>query len=85
MPMHDWNLVDAGTFHAFHLAWIGELQKSLNGGGLPKGYYALAEQYAGGAHPGCPRPARIGPPHGPVPRTERWRCRHDDEDPAEGR
>ncbi len=46
MPMHDWTRVEAGTFHAFHLAWLGELQKSLNGGVLPSGYYALAEQRA---------------------------------------
>ena len=41
--------VEAGIFHAFHVAWIGEIQKSLNGGLLPKGYYALAEQHAGQA------------------------------------
>jgi hypothetical protein len=51
MPMHDWTQVEAGTFHAFHLAWLGELQKSLNGGVLPPGYYALAEQRAGDAIP----------------------------------
>lgn len=47
MPVHDWTSVDAGTFHAFHLAWIGEMQKALNGGVLPKGFYAMAEQHAG--------------------------------------
>ncbi len=46
MPIHDWTRVEAGTYHAFHLAWLGELQKSLNGGRLPAGYYALAEQRA---------------------------------------
>jgi hypothetical protein len=51
MPMHDWTGVDAGTFHAFHLTWIGELQGALNNGCLPSGYYALAEQYAGGRIP----------------------------------
>jgi hypothetical protein len=51
MPMHDWTRVDAGTFHAFHLNWIGELQGALNDGCLPEGYYALAEQYAGGRIP----------------------------------
>jgi hypothetical protein len=47
MPVHDWTRVTAGTFHAFHLAWIAEIQRSLNSGLLPKGYYALAEQVAG--------------------------------------
>jgi uncharacterized protein DUF4058 len=49
MPLHDWTHVDAGIFHAFHVAWIPELQKVLNGGLLPEGYYALAEQHAGRA------------------------------------
>jgi hypothetical protein len=49
--MHDWTSVEAGTFHAFHLAWLGELQKTLNGGVLPSGYYAMAEQYADGVIP----------------------------------
>jgi hypothetical protein len=47
MPVHDWTQVEAGIFHAFHVAWIGEIQKRLNAGMLPKGYYALAEQHAG--------------------------------------
>ena len=51
MPTHDWTRVTAGTFHAFHLAWIAELQRTLNGGALPDGYYALAEQVAGGPIP----------------------------------
>lgn len=51
MPIHDWTRVTAGTFHAFHLAWIAEFQRALNGGTLPEGYYALAEQVSGGAVP----------------------------------
>ena len=47
MPLHDWTRVTAGTFHHFHLAWIAELRRVLNGGLLPAGYYALAEQIAG--------------------------------------
>ncbi len=47
MPAHDWTRVPAGTFHDFHLAWIAELRRVLNGGLLPRGYYALAEQVAG--------------------------------------
>lgn len=37
----------AGTFHDFHVAWIAELRRELNGGLLPDGYYAQAEQVAG--------------------------------------
>ena len=46
MPVHDWTRVDAGVFHSFHAAWITHLMGSLNGGLLPDGYYALAEQHA---------------------------------------
>ena len=48
MPVHDWTRVDAGTFHAFHTAWVTHLSESLNGGLLPSGYYAMPEQWAGG-------------------------------------
>jgi hypothetical protein len=47
MPVHDWTLVDAGIFHDLHSAWIIHLKEILNGGLLPKGYYAMAEQHAG--------------------------------------
>ena len=47
MPMHDWTRVSAGTFHAFHNAWITHIQESLNAGLLPNPYYALGEQRAG--------------------------------------
>lgn len=47
MPLHDWTRVDAGVFHSFHLKWIAEMDKALNGGILPEGYYSLAEQHAG--------------------------------------
>jgi hypothetical protein len=49
MPVHDWTLVEAGIFHAFHVTWVPEIQGALNGGILPKGFYALAEQHAGRA------------------------------------
>ncbi len=49
MPVHDWTRVEAGIFHAFHVAWVPEIQRALNGGLLPEGYYALAEQHAGHA------------------------------------
>lgn len=51
MPVHDWNQVDDGIFHSFHVGWIGELSKALNRGILPKDYYALSEQIAGGVGP----------------------------------
>src|SRR5581483_2311790 len=41
--------VEDGIFHAFHVAWLPEPQKTLNSGLLPEGYYALAEQHAGRA------------------------------------
>src|SRR5207248_1252798 len=46
MPAHNWTRVSAGTFHSFHLGWIAELTRALNGGLLPPDYYALAEQRA---------------------------------------
>ena len=51
MPLHDWTRVDAGIFHDFHLGWIAEIRRALNRGLLPEGYYALAEQVAGGGNP----------------------------------
>jgi hypothetical protein len=51
MPIHDWTRVNAGIFHDFHLGWLAELRRVLNGGLLPPGYYALAEQIAGGLGP----------------------------------
>src|SRR5262245_269301 len=44
MPIHDWTRVDAGLFHAFHQTWTITLCNALNAGGLPPGYFALAEQ-----------------------------------------
>jgi len=49
MPVHDWTRVEAGIFHAFHVAWVPEIGRALNGGLLPEGYYALPEQHAGQA------------------------------------
>lgn len=51
MPMHDWTRVPAGIFHAFHNTWIGDLQKALNAGLLPRDYYALGEQQSGDIGP----------------------------------
>ena len=47
MPLHDWTRVDAGTFRAFHTAWITHMSEAMNGGVLPRDYYALPEQWAG--------------------------------------
>ncbi len=47
MPIHDWTRVGLGTFHAFHVSWVSEIQESLNAGLLPPDYYAQAEQIAG--------------------------------------
>src|SRR5581483_4518722 len=47
MPIHDWTRVGAGTWHAFRLSWIAEIQLALNSGLLPSDYYAQAEQIAG--------------------------------------
>lgn len=51
MPIHDWRRVTAGTFHHFHQEWISEIGRALNHGLLPKGYYAMTDQVAGGPHP----------------------------------
>jgi hypothetical protein len=44
MPIHDWTKVPVGIFHDLHLAWIVELQRTLNGGVLSDAYYAQAER-----------------------------------------
>ena len=41
MPVHDWTRVGAGIVHAFQRGWITDLARILNGGILPKNYYAL--------------------------------------------
>jgi hypothetical protein len=51
MPVHDWTRVDAGTFHHFHLEWVGDLAGVLNRGLLPPDYYSMAERIAGGVSP----------------------------------
>ena len=51
MPIHDWTRVDAGIFHAFHVQWIAEIARALNGGLLPPSYYALPEQITSGMGP----------------------------------
>jgi hypothetical protein len=51
MPVHDWNRVRPGIFHDFHAEWLVEIKHALNGGLLPRDYYALAEQIAGDRKP----------------------------------
>jgi Protein of unknown function (DUF4058) len=51
MPMHNWKLVEAGIFHAFHHYWISAIARALNAGLLPPDYYALPEQQAAGFGP----------------------------------
>lgn len=51
MPIHDWSKVDAGIFHDFHQAWTVEIRNALNGGGLPEGFFAMAEQVVSGPIP----------------------------------
>ncbi len=51
MPVHDWSQIDHGVFHDFHQAWTIELRNALNGGVLPSGFFAMAEQVAGGPVP----------------------------------
>jgi hypothetical protein len=51
MPVHDWTRVGAGTWHDFHLLWIVELSKTLNGGLLPEDYYAQGERATGSLGP----------------------------------
>ena len=47
MPVHDWTRVEAGVFHDLHVGWVPTIRTILNGGLLPEGYYAMAEQHAG--------------------------------------
>lgn len=51
MPVHDWTNVTSGIFHDFHQTWAIEIRRALNGGILPPGFSAMAEQWAGGKIP----------------------------------
>lgn len=44
MPMHDWTRLKAFAYHDFHTAWLVSIRRTLNGGLLPAGFYARAEQ-----------------------------------------
>lgn len=47
MPIHDWTRLEPGDFHHFHQTWNPLIAAALNGGLLPPGYMALAEQVTG--------------------------------------
>ncbi len=51
MPINDWTLATAGTFHDFHLKWIAAMTDYLNAGTLPPELFAMAEQIIGGPAP----------------------------------
>jgi len=62
MPIHDWSRADPGLFHHFHQAWTIEIASALNGGGLPPGFFALAEQIVSGPIPDVVTLQRLGTP-----------------------
>jgi Protein of unknown function (DUF4058) len=47
MPIHDWTQLEPGDFHDFHQCWVVGIRNALNGGLLPRGYMAMAEQVTG--------------------------------------
>jgi len=68
MPIHDWSRVDPGIFHHFHQAWTIEIANALNGGGLPPGYFAMAEQIVSGPIPDVVTlKRRVTPGDRPIP------------------
>lgn len=79
MPIHDWSRVPAEIFHDFHHALVEQIKRDLNAGILPTGYYAMAEQVAGGLGPDVlglhrPQPVANAPDHGGV-RSSRGEAR----------
>ncbi len=54
MPVHDWTIAPSGYFHHFHQQWAVSVCNALNGGVLPRGYFALVEQReSAGTVPTC--------------------------------
>ncbi len=51
MPLQDWTFGPHGYFHHFRQCWTGAICDALNAGLLPKGMFALVEQYSGAAVP----------------------------------
>jgi hypothetical protein len=64
MPIHDWTLVQSGTFHDFHQVWTIEIRNSLNRGILPPGFFAMADQRVSGPEPDVIA-LRLKQPRGP--------------------
>src|SRR5689334_8018059 len=67
MPIHDWTRVRANRFHHFHQTWTIHLAAALNAGRLPEGFFALAEQRAGGPEPDVVTLELNPPPGGTSP------------------
>ncbi len=67
MPIHDWTRVPSGLFHEFHQSWSVRIKDSLNGGAMPKGYYALVEQRVDGPEPDVIAVETKGNPKGGSP------------------
>lgn len=68
MPIHDWTRLHPGDWHDFHQGWTIRIRDALNGGGLPSGYMAMAEQVTAGPVPDVvtlrsrrPRSGQSGP------------------------
>lgn len=51
MPLHDWTRAPDYVYHEFHGRWLFAVCDALNGGVLPPGYYARAEQVTRPAGP----------------------------------
>jgi hypothetical protein len=64
MPIHDWSKVRPGVFHDFHQAWTIALRNALNKDVLPKGYFAMAEQFTDGLIPDVVTLERFPVPNG---------------------
>ena len=65
MPIHDWTRVEARDFHDFHQCWVIAIRNALNGGLLPSGYLAMAEQVTGRPIPDVVALQARGPAEGP--------------------
>jgi hypothetical protein len=68
MPIHDWTRVRANRFHDFHQSWTVAICNAFNARQLPRGYFAMIEQKAGGPQPDIITRALTPPPRQP-PKT----------------
>jgi hypothetical protein len=66
MPIHDWTRVRPNRFHDFHQSWTIAIRNALNAGLLPRGYFAMVEQSAGGPEPDVVA-LELSPPARPEP------------------